>query len=61
VDDVCAEAQVARAALVSTDDSERLEYATPRNNVPGGPSIAEMHAQLLRWKRDELAARVGIR
>jgi spermidine synthase len=61
VDDVCAEAHVARTALVSTDDSERLEYATPRNNVPGAPSIAEMHAQLLRWRRNELAARVGIR
>jgi spermidine synthase len=61
VDDVCAEAHVARTALVSTDDSERLEYATPRNNVPGAPPIAEMHAQLLRWRRDELAARVGIR
>jgi len=61
VDDVCSEERVARAALVSTDDSERLEYATPRNNVPGAPSIAEMHAQLLRWRRDELASRVGIR
>lgn len=61
VDDVCADAHVARATLVSTDDNQRLEYSTPRNNVPGAPSIGEMRAQLLRWKRDELAARVGIR
>lgn len=61
VDDVCAEAHVARAAIVSTDDDERLEYATPRNNVPGAATIAEMRTQLQRWKRDELAARVGVR
>jgi spermidine synthase len=61
IDDVCAESHVARATLVSTDDNERLEYATPRNNVPGALSIAEMRTQLLRWKRAELAARVGIR
>lgn len=61
VDDVCAEAHIARAALISTDDSERLEYSTPRNNVPGAASIAETRAQLQRWKRSELAARVGVR
>lgn len=55
VDDVCAEAHVARAALVSTDDDVRLEYATPRNNVPDALSIGAMRAQLLRWKRDEVA------
>jgi len=61
VDDVCAEEHVARADLVSTDDSERLEYATPRNNVPGALTIAATHDLLLRWRRDETASRVGIR
>lgn len=61
VDDVCTQAHVSRAALVSTDDNERLEYATPRNNVPGAPSIAEMRTLLLRWKQAELASRVGLR
>ncbi|HEX8793207.1 MAG TPA: spermidine synthase [Polyangiaceae bacterium] len=61
VEDVCVQAHVPRAALISTDDNERLEYATPRNNVPGAASIAEMRAQLQHWKGDELAARVGVR
>jgi spermidine synthase len=61
VGDVCAEEHLPRGALVSTDDDLRLEYATPRNNVPGLRSIAEMSALLRRWRPPEVAARVGAR
>jgi len=58
VDSVCAQVGTTRAALVSTDDNLRLEYATPRNNVPGLPSIVETAAALRRWQRAEVAERV---
>ena len=61
VDAVCAEVGRPRAGLVSTDDNLRLEYATPRNNVPGLPSIVETGAMVRRWQRPEVAERVGAR
>ena len=61
IDDVCAQTATPRAALLSTDDDLRLEYATPRNNVPGLPTIAETSMMLGRWRRPEVAQRVGAR
>ncbi|HEY8039254.1 MAG TPA: spermidine synthase [Polyangiaceae bacterium] len=61
VDDACARWGTSRDALVSTDDNLRLEYATPRNNVPGMPSIAETSAAIRKWRRAEVAARLGAR
>ncbi len=61
VDDVCAEGKTTRADLLSTDDNLRLEYATPRNNVPGLPTIAETTMTLARWHRPEVAQRIGAR
>ncbi len=61
VDAVCAEVGATRGSLVSTDDNLRLEYATPRNNVPGLPTIAETALMLRRWRRPEVADRVVAR
>jgi spermidine synthase len=61
VDSVCAQVGVSRARLISTDDDLQLEYATPRNNVPGLPSIMETAAMLRRWRRPEVAERVVAR
>lgn len=61
VDSVCAEVGTTRDGLVSTDDDMRLEYATPRNNVPGRTTIAETTAILRRWRPSEVAARVVAR
>ena len=67
VDDVCAQEHVTRAQLVSTDDNLRLEYATPRHNVPAGAegesdgrAIADAMAA---WSRRgaEVAARLRAR
>jgi spermidine synthase len=61
IDSVCAQVGTSRAALISTDDDLRLEYATPRNNVPGLPSITETASMLRRWRRPEVAERVVAR
>jgi len=61
VDSVCAQVGTSRAGIISTDDNLRLEYATPRNNVPGLPSIMETSAMLRRWRRPEVADRVVAR
>jgi spermidine synthase len=61
VRDVCAEDHTTPGALVSTDDDLLLEYATPRNNIPGRPTIPEMVASLRRWRLAEVAWRVGAR
>jgi spermidine synthase len=61
VDSMCAQVGASRAALVSTDDDLRLEYATPRNNVPGLPSIMETATMLRRWRRPGVAERVVAR
>ena len=46
VADSAREAGVAGQDLISTDDNLYLEYATPKNNVPGMPSIDETIALL---------------
>jgi spermidine synthase len=61
VRDVCAETRTTPADLLSTDDDLLLEYATPRNNVPGRPTIPETVASLRRWRLAEVAERVGAR
>ena len=58
IDDVCEKGGFSRAALVSTDDNLRLEYATPRNNVP---SAASLEGTLLALRRPEVAARLRAR
>lgn len=57
IDDVCSAARVPHDEVVSTDDNLLLEYATPRNNVPSRPSIAEMSQSL----RESVAARTRAR
>jgi spermidine synthase len=42
IDDVCRNEGLTREALVSTDDNLRLEYATPRNNVPSATSVVDV-------------------
>jgi spermidine synthase len=51
------EASILPAALVSTDDNLYLEYATPRNNVPGTPSIDETIASILRYRPPDVVAK----
>ncbi|MDP8998957.1 MAG: spermidine synthase [Myxococcota bacterium] len=58
IDDVCSDQHTTRAAMISTDDDRRLEYATPRNNIPGMPAIAEMTAAIRKWRRLEVVSRV---
>jgi spermidine synthase len=58
IDEVCEKEGVARDALISTDDNLRLEYATPRNNVPSGASVADV---LRARQRPEIAARMRAR
>jgi spermidine synthase len=57
VDDVAREEGSRREALISTDDNLRLEYATPRNNVPGRMSTYETGAMLRALREDEVMAR----
>jgi spermidine synthase len=58
VNDVCARSGVSRQDLVSTDDNLRLEYATPRHNVPAGQTVTDA---ILSLKRPEVAARLRAR
>jgi spermidine synthase len=61
IDDVCSQQHTSRAAIVSSDDDRRLEYATPRNNIPGMPAIAEMTAEIRKWRRAEVAEKMEAR
>jgi spermidine synthase len=49
IDDSATEEQVARGDLLSTDDNLYLEYATPKNNVSGMPSIDQTIGMLARY------------
>jgi spermidine synthase len=49
IDDSAKEEHVQRGALLSTDDNLYLEYATPKNNVSGMPSIEQTTAMLARY------------
>jgi spermidine synthase len=60
VDAICARTGTTREALVSTDDNLRLEYSTPRNNVP--ERTARDVTELLQAHRQpEVAARLRAR
>jgi hypothetical protein len=48
IDDVCAKEGLSRESLLSTDDNLRLEYATPRNNVPAAASVVDVLRGLQR-------------
>ena len=58
VEDVCARYGVTREDLLSTDDNLRLEYATPRNNVPALASDAAVMDALFAYRQPEVAARL---
>jgi spermidine synthase len=48
IEDVCAKEGLSRESLLSTDDNLRLEYATPRNNVPAAASVVDVLRGLQR-------------
>ena len=56
LDDVSRETRRTRAQLLSTDDNLRLEYATPRNNVPGRSSTYETGAMLRAYRSPSVLA-----
>jgi spermidine synthase len=56
IDDSATEEQVARGDLLSTDDNLYLEYATPKNNVSGMPSIDQTIGMLARYGAGAAAA-----
>ena len=53
IDDVCARGGWSRRSLISTDDNLRLEYSTPRNNVPSADTVIDA---LQALRRPEVAA-----
>jgi spermidine synthase len=58
IDDACQRGGFTRESLISTDDNLRLEYATPRNNVPSAAAVIDA----LRAQRiPEVAARLRAR
>jgi spermidine synthase len=56
VADSAKEAEVSAPALWSTDDNLYLEYATPKNNVSGMPSIEQTIDMVARYRPANLAA-----
>ena len=50
IDDAANEEKIARGDLLSTDDNLYLEYATPKNNVSGMPSIDQTIGMLARYR-----------
>ena len=57
IDEIARESGVSRAALVSTDDNLMLEYASPKNNVPGLPDTDETGAMLRAYRPADIVAR----
>ena len=55
VADSAKEAQVSLEELWSTDDNLYLEYATPRNNVAGMPSIEQTIDMVARYKPADIS------
>jgi spermidine synthase len=51
------EAALPKEALFSTDDNLYLEYATPKNNVVGLPSIEETIATVARYRSPDIVAK----
>jgi len=58
IEDVCERGGFTRESLISTDDNLRLEYATPRNNVPSAAAVIDA---LQARRRPEVAARLRAR
>jgi spermidine synthase len=56
VADSAREAKVSTQELWSTDDNLYLEYATPKNNVAGMPSIEQTIDMVARYRPADLAA-----
>ncbi|HMI89504.1 MAG TPA: fused MFS/spermidine synthase [Polyangiaceae bacterium] len=56
VADSAKEAKVSPEELWSTDDNLYLEYATPKNNVAGMPSIEQTIEMVARYRPDDVAA-----
>lgn len=54
--DSAAEEKLSIEDLFSTDDNLYLEYATPKNNVPGMPSIEQTIDMVARYRPANLAA-----
>ncbi len=44
-------------ALLATDHNLYLEYATPKNNVQGMPSIEDTIAVILRYRPPDVLAK----
>ncbi|MGD0526026.1 MAG: spermidine synthase [Polyangiaceae bacterium] len=62
IDDVCEKGGLTRESLISTDDNLRLEYATPRNNVPSAAGVAgELQTSEAARRTPEVAARLRAR
>jgi spermidine synthase len=61
VADSAKEAKVTPEELWSTDDNLYLEYATPKNNVAGMPSIEQTIDMVARYRPADLAADHGQR
>ena len=55
VADSAREAKVSPEELLSTDDNLYLEYATPKNNVAGMPSIEQTIDMVARYRPADLA------
>ncbi len=58
IDDNCEKGGFTRESLISTDDNLRLEYATPRNNVPSAAAVIDA---LQAQRSPEVAARLRAR
>ena len=57
IEESAIEASIAPRNLLSTDDNLYLEYATPKNNVAGTPSIEDTIASVARYGPPDLVAR----
>jgi spermidine synthase len=57
IEESASEAAISPAALVSTDDNLYLEYATPKNNVEGMPSIEDTIELIARYRPPDVVAR----
>ena len=61
LDDVSRETGKSREQFLSTDDNLRLEYATPRNNIPGLLNTYQMGAALRSYRSSSVIAAHVIR
>ncbi len=56
LDDVARETGQSRDQFLSTDDNLKLEYATPRNNIPGLPNTYQMGDALRAYRSESVIA-----